>query len=38
MPSDYIDPKVLTIFPQVRKLVIDGQFTEAGAAAKMMVG
>lgn len=38
VPSDYTDPKVITVLPQVRKLVTDGQFTEASTAAKMMAG
>ncbi|KAH9310845.1 hypothetical protein KI387_025880, partial [Taxus chinensis] len=35
-PRDFTDPKVAAILPQVRKLVTDGKFAEATAAAKAM--
>ncbi|XP_057863787.2 alpha-L-fucosidase 2 isoform X2 [Cryptomeria japonica] len=36
-PSDYTDPRVATILPQVRKLVTDGKFAEASIAAEAMI-
>ncbi|XP_057863785.2 alpha-L-fucosidase 2 isoform X2 [Cryptomeria japonica] len=37
-PSDFTDPRVATVLPQVRKLVTDGKFAEASTAAKSMAG
>lgn len=37
MPSDYTDPRVATVLPQVRKLVTDGKFAEASTAAEAMI-
>eukprot|EP01018_Ginkgo_biloba_P015598 Gb_36169 [translate_table: standard] len=38
VPSDFTDPQVVTILPQVRKLVGEGHFAEATSVAKKMAG